>query len=54
MIFRIGARRPGKVTVLLNLTSFGKICLSLLKPILLSNTFTKLSDEFDPINFKSL
>lgn len=47
-------RRPGRVAVPLVWTSFSKIHLSTLKPTLLSNAFTKLSDEFNPINFKSL
>jgi len=38
----------------LTLTSFSKICLSTLKLTFLSNAFTKLSGEFNLINFTSL
>lgn len=54
VIFRIRARRPGREAMPLTLTSFSKICLQTLKHTLLPNAFTKLSDEFNQINFKSL
>lgn len=53
-IFQDRGKETGIVAVPLTLTSFSKICLSILKLTLLSNAFTKLSCEFDPINFKSL